>query len=271
MQAHLVQLDIAWEDRGANIRRVHELLVGVAINSGDLVVLPELFDSGFSLNIEATSDAAGATAAALADLAKGHGVTVHGSRTIIGPDGKGRNQAFIVGPDGSTLTQYDKVHPFSFGREPERFTGGAEVVTYRWAEAQQGAEGPSLLVCPAVCYDLRFPELFRAGLGLGAECFVLGANWPQERAGHWRALLIARAIENQAFVIGVNRAGADPHLRYAGGSMVIDPMGEVLLEMGSSEGVGSLRIDPERVRAWRERFPAWKDGKPWLAGRHRDG
>ncbi len=262
MRAHLVQLDIAWEDRDANIAAVNELLDSAPINPGDLVVLPELFDSGFSLNIETTNDANNATADGIAAMATRLGVTVHGSRTILGPDGKGRNQAYITGPTGSTLAQYEKIHPFSFGREPEQFTSGERVLTYQWE-----SQDDSLRVCPAVCYDLRFPELFRAGLAQGAECFVLGANWPKERAAHWKALLIARAIENQAFVIGVNRAGADPHLQYAGGSIAIDPSGEILIEMDDTQAVGSVTIDPASVRAWRERFPAWKDGKGWLAGR----
>jgi predicted amidohydrolase len=266
LRAHLVQLDIAWEDRDANIAAVDRLLNDATIEPGDLVVLPELFDSGFSLNIEATSDADQVTADAVSRLAQRYKVTMHGSRTILGPDNKGRNQAHIVGPDGGVLVGYEKIHPFSFGREPERFTGGDSVTTYQWS-----AGTTSLRVCPAVCYDLRFPELFRAGLALGAQCFVLGANWPSERAAHWRALLIARAIENQAFVLGVNRAGSDPHLAYAGGSMAIGPMGDILLEMGEAEGVGSVTIDPGLVRAWREKFPAWKDGKPWLAGDHRVG
>ena len=270
MRAHLVQLDIAWEDRDANIARVEELLADAPIQPGDLVVLPELFDSGFSLNIETTNDADGATANAIAGIARRLRITLHASRTIIGPDGKGRNQAHIVGPDGATLAVYDKIHPFSFGQEPERFTAGDAVTTCQWR-----ADEESLRICPAICYDLRFPELFRAGLTQGAECFVLGANWPDARIAHWRALLIARAIENQAYVIGVNRVGDDPRLRYIGCSMAIDPMGEILIEMDAREAVGSVEIDPTQVRRWRERFPAWKDRKRWLgngaSGHHREG
>lgn len=265
MQAHLVQLDIAWEDRDANIAAVERLLSSAPIEPGDLVVLPELFDSGFSLNIDTTNDADNATARAIAGLASRYRVTLHGSRTVIGGDGRGRNQAYVCGPEGAVLAVYEKIHPFSFGREPERFSGGSEVMTYPWL-----AGGESLRICPAVCYDLRFPELFRAGLALGAECYVLGANWPSARAGHWRALCIARAIENQAFVIAVNRAGADPHLEYAGGSLVVDPKGTVLLELGDTELVGSVTIVPETLRQWRASFPAWKDGKPWLLGHHRE-
>jgi predicted amidohydrolase len=119
----------------------------------------------------------------------------------------------------------------------------------------------SLTICPAVCYDLRFPELFRRGLQQGAEMFVLGANWPSARQHHWRTLLIARAIENQAFVIGVNRCGSDPHLDYSGGSMALGPKGEILAELGDEERIESVEIDPEKLRSWRGEFPAWRDAR----------
>lgn len=118
-----------------------------------------------------------------------------------------------------------------------------------------------LMVCPAICYDLRFPELFRAGLALGAQAYALGANWPAERAHHWRALIIARAIENQAFVFAVNRVGCDPALEYAGGSLIVSPMGDVLAEGDDTVRVISAEISPGEVHAWREKFPAWRDGR----------
>jgi predicted amidohydrolase len=253
VRAHLVQLDIRWEDRDANTARVQSLLAGADVRPGDLVVLPELFDSGFSLNTAATNDNAGRTAAFLAHLASTVHATVQGGRTII-PEGAGRalNLMSVFGPDGLTRAQYAKIHPFSFGKEPDAFAGGDEVVTYRW--------GP-LTCCPAVCYDLRFPELFRLGMKKGAELFAVGANWPAPRQHHWRALLIARAIENQAFVLGVNRAGADPYLQYAGGSIVVDPTGCVLAEADHAETVLSADIDPDAPAAWRARFPALRDAR----------
>jgi predicted amidohydrolase len=155
------------------------------------------------------------------------------------------------------LAEYAKIHPFSYGREPERFEGGVEITVYRWGEEA----GQALTVCPAICYDLRFPELFRLGLFRGAEAFAVGANWPESRQHHWRALLIARAIENQAVVLGVNRTGRDPNLAYAGGSIAVGPRGDILGELGSEEAVLSVEIDPREVHAWRERFPAWRDIK----------
>lgn len=255
MRAHLVQPDTAWEDKRENHRRVAALLANAAVAAGDLIVLPEMFDTGFSFNIEKTHDADAFTLNFLIDLAKRHRATIQGARTIIGPDKRGRNRATIVGPDGTVLAEYDKVHPFSYGRESEFFSGGDRVVTYTWTHSP----GHSATICPAICYDLRFPELFRRGLRAGAELFAIGANWPAPRAPHRRALLIARAIENQAFVLGVNRAGNDPASAYAGGTMAVGPKGDVLAEMDDQQGVLSLDLDLSDLRRWRDTFPAWRD------------
>ncbi|TVQ33512.1 MAG: carbon-nitrogen family hydrolase [Phycisphaeraceae bacterium] len=264
MRVHIVQSDIVWEDKAANHAHVREMLVGVGVAKGDLVVLPEMFDTGFSLNVERTHDGDGVSAAFVSELAKRLGAFVQAGVTAMGADGMGRNRCLVFSPGGEEIARYDKVHPFTFGREGERFAGGDRVTTYQWSEGEAAA---GLRVCPAVCYDLRFPELFRAGLGLGAEMFALGANWPAPRAAHWRALMIARAIENQAFTMGANRCGEDPFLAYSGGSIVVSPEGEVLGEAGAEALVLSLDVDPEAVRSWREKFPAWRDGRADLLPR----
>ena len=309
MRVHLVQLDIGWEDPDANFAQVEQMLSAAEVQRGDLVVLPEMFDTGFSLNADVTADS-GRTLAFVRGLAQRLGVTVQGGRTAAGgrsafqadasasPRGasprsgdlpKATNRAPVFDCRGELLCEYRKIHPFSFGREPERFEGGGEVMTYAWGRSafqadtggaadsepeaapspsgseieNEGTEGSArsaaLRICPAICYDLRFPELFRIGLTMGAEAFALGANWPQARQAHWRALAIARAIENQAFVFAVNRTGADPHLQYAGGSIVVGPKGDVLGELGDEEQVLSVEVDVELVRAWRREFPAWRD------------
>ncbi len=254
MNAHLVQFDIQWEDKQANFDLVRDLLATARprISPGDLIVLPEMFDTGFSLRPEVTHDGDERTLSFLAATARDLGTYIHGGRTILGDDNMGRNMATIVNPRGEIVTEYAKIHPFSYGRESERFVGGDEVVTWDWPEA-------GLCVCPAVCYDLRFPELFRIGLQRGAEMFVLGANWPQVRQMPWRALLIARAIENQAYVIGVNRTGTDPHLKYGGGSICIGPAGDVFGELEDQISVLTVAIDAQNVRDWRQEFTAWKD------------
>ncbi|QOI99483.1 MAG: carbon-nitrogen family hydrolase [Phycisphaeraceae bacterium] len=262
MNAHLVQIDTAWEDRAENHRRCDAMLERAGVGAGDLVVLPEMFDTGFSFRLERTNDSDRMTLGYLRGLAKRLGATVHGSRTVMGPDGRGRNRATIVGPGGEVLAEYDKVHPFSYGRESEFFGGGDRVGTYPWVGSGVGSgvgTGGSLTVCPAICYDLRFPELFRLGVLRGAEVFALGANWPEPRKHHREALGVARAIENQAYMLCVNRAGSDPHLTYAGGSFAVDPKGAVIARADEGPCVMRVGVDPGLVRAWRAEFPALRD------------
>lgn len=255
MRAHLVQLDMAWEQPAENFSRVDRLLDEVAVDAGDLVLLPEMFATGFSLNTELTADRDGATLAFLKQLAERLGCWVQGGRTVVG---EGRvladNRMSVASPTGTLVCEYTKIHPFSFGREPERFAGGERVETWVWEH-----EAGRAVVCPAICYDLRFPELFRIGAVRGAEVFALGACWPAARREHWRALAIARAIENQGVVLAVNRTGDDPHLHYAGGTIAVDAKGTVLGELGAEPGVLSVGVDVDTVRIWREQFPALKD------------
>ena len=251
LTAHLVQADLVWEDPPSNFALVERLLGDAGVSRGDLIVLPELFDTGFSFALERTSDTDERTLRFVCGLARAAGAYVHGSRTLVAGDGRGRNMAVIAGPDGGLIGEYAKMHPFSFGREAEHFEGGDDTLVWRTADG--------VGVGVAVCYDLRFPELFRRLAIDGAEVLALGANWPAARQAHWRALLIARAIENQAYVLGVNRCGADPHLEYAGGTIAVSPMGEVLGELGDTEGVLTVGLDLDALRAWREKFPALRD------------
>jgi omega-amidase len=234
------------------------MLRSASVSPGDLVVLPEMFDTGFSFNLAVTADTGGRTLEFLRNLAGAGRFTVQGSRTVVGGDGRGLNRATAISPRGEVLCEYDKIHPFSLGTpsEAERFAPGAQVVTYPW----QDADGRTLTtVCPAICYDLRFPELFRRGMLLGAEVFAVGSNWPSNREYHRATLSIARAIENQAFMLSVNRCGRDPQLEYPGGTLAVSPRGETLGQLGASEGVLSVTIDLDDLKRWRAVFPAWRD------------
>jgi predicted amidohydrolase len=255
VRAHLIQYDIVWEDPPENRKRISAMIESSEISAGDLIVLPEMYATGFSLKVETTADDEGADAAFLADLAKRTGAAVVGGITVRGP-GKALNRALAFGPGGAELTRYDKIHPFSFGREHEVFTGGDRVATFGWDGLRVGL---------SICYDLRFPELYRELLAAGAEAMVVIANWPAERREHWMALARARAIENQAAVLAVNRTGADPHLRYAGDSRIISGTGETLASAGEAAAVVSAEVDPEAIRAWRETFPAWRDRRLGIA------
>lgn len=253
MKAHLVQLDIQWENAASNREKVAQMLDKAQPTAGDLVVLPEMFDTGFSMNIATTADKDASTLQFMLELADDYQVIIQGGRTVASCHRcLAANIMSVVGPGDSLLCEYQKIHPFSLGKEHEHFEAGREIRTYRWND---------LTVAPAICYDLRFPELFRRGMKMGAEVFALGACWPQARQHHWRALLIARAIENQAFVLGVNRTGRDPALDYVGGTIALGPTGDVLGELGAEERVLSVEIDPVAVRRWREKFPAIRDAR----------
>jgi predicted amidohydrolase len=150
------------------------------------------------------------------------------------------------------VTRYAKIHPFSYAGEHEHYCAGERVVT---------ADVEGLRVTPFVCYDLRFPEPFRLAAA-ETDLFAVVANWPEERREHWRTLLRARAIENQAFVAGVNRVGDGGRLHYAGDSAAISPLGEILAEGGDREKVLFAEVEPTAVQRLRSRFPALNDRRP---------
>lgn len=256
MKAVLVQPEVAWENPAANFKKVASMLDRAGITPGTLVVLPEMFATGFSMNLAATLPAAGEIEAFLQSLARQNGCTVTGGCVRPGQHGKGRNESLTFGPEGTLLARYCKMQPFTLSGE---------------AGCHERGEGPVFFECggfvtsPFICYDLRFPELFRSAARRGAELFVVIALWPSRRTQHWVTLLQARAIENQAFVIGVNCCGKDPTLEYPGRSIVVNPMGEVLADAGAGEGIATAELEVTAVRQWRQDFPALKDLRTDLA------
>lgn len=251
MQVALVQLDIAWEDKKANHAKVRALLEKSKPPRGALVVLPEMFSTGFSMEASAIAEGeARESERFLASTAKEFGVAMLGGVVTLGADGRGRNQAVAFGPDGAPLARYAKIHPFSYGEETKHYTGGTEIALFEYG---------GFKVAPFVCYDLRFPEVFRAAVKRGAQLFTVIANWPEPREAHWLALLKARAIENQAYVVGVNRCGRDPKLPYSGRSQVLGPKGDVLADAGTAEGVTVAELDLAPLLEWRHAFPALAD------------
>ncbi len=251
MKAFLVQLDPVWEDKGANLARVQNLLAAEQIPPNSLIVLPEMFATGFSLNLPATIDQSpSGTEAFLQKLATTYHSTVVGGVVREGKQFKGRNEAVVFGPSGELVARYCKLHPFTHGGEADQHEKGENIVFFEWG---------GLVAAPFVCYDLRFPEAFRRATTRGAELLIVIALWPARRVEHWVTLLKARAIENQAWVIGVNRCGVEPDLIYPGRSLVVNPHGEIVADAGSIEGVTSAEIDAAVLRQWRKDFPALKD------------
>lgn len=249
MRITLVQLDSVWENKPANFAKVRALLAQSPPAPGGMIVLPEMFSTGFSLDLSQTlKTGTGSEAAFCADLASAYGCCVVGG--VLGEcDGGARNLAVAFSPAGE-LVRYQKQRPFTGAGEHEKHIAGNSSAIFEWG---------GLTVAPLICYDLRFPELFRAGLLRGATAFVVVAAWPSRRIEHWITLLRARAIENQAYVIGVNRTGNEPKFAYSGRSIIVDPHGNIVLDAGEAECVVSTEIDPALPLAWRAEFPAVRD------------
>ena len=242
----------------ARIERVLRLAREVGADH-DVVVLPELWSVGAFSTELMTAHAEpldGPLCAGLSRVAGETGTWLFGGsfpeRVESGGQVDRYNTQVVFAPDGSLAAAYRKVHLFGFnGGETTVMSGGHDVVV---------VEGTPLgRAGLATCYDLRFPELFRRLLDGGAEAFVIPSGWPERRQAHWQVLARARAIEDQAYVLGCNAAGTHAGVPLAGQSLVIDPQGEVLAEGGSGEEVLSVTIDPTRVAAWRDAFPVMDD------------
>jgi len=247
----LIQMDLAWEDVSENHRRALAHVTRAKERGARLAVLPEMFSTGFSMDAQRIAQPPGGPSETfLRQTARSLDLWIIASLPEAG-DPAPRNMAMVVSPDGA-VTRYAKIHPFSFAGEDKVYAAGDRVVTL---------EIEDFRVTPFVCYDLRFPEPFRAAAE-ETDLFVVIANWPSERREHWKTLLRARAIENLAYVIGVNRVGEGGKLHYAGDSLAISPWGETLTEGGPEEAVLLCEVDPAAVKDARVRFPALKDRRP---------
>jgi predicted amidohydrolase len=247
-----LQHDIAWENKEANFARVHKLLTAAAPIKGALIALPEMFATGFSMNADAIAEPpGGATEQFLAAMAREFDVCVVAGLAIRGRDGRVRNRALALSPAGDRLAAYAKMRLFTPGGEPDHYAAGRRSVAFRWG---------GCTISPFICYDLRFPEIFRRATAVHrSELSVVIANFPKKRIHHWARLLQARAIENQAYVVGVNRVGRDPYYTYAGRSLIIDPQGETLAEAAEREGCVRARLDLVSLRQYREGLPFLED------------
>lgn len=255
MNVIALQLDIAWENKQENFARVTRLLQKAAPVKGSLVALPEMFATGFSMHAEQIAEAyKGETESFLASKAREFGIYVLGGAAMRGRDGRARNKALLFSPAGELAGYYAKMRPFTLGGEAEHYTAGEKPTALSLA---------GCTMSPFVCYDLRFPELFRqAAAAHRPELFVIIANWPEKRIVHWIRLLQARAIENQAYVVGVNRVGQDPYYTYTGRSLIVDFNGEILSDAGEAEGFIQAQLDLDTLRKYRQGLPFLSDLHP---------
>lgn len=249
MRVAAVQHDIVWEDAEETRARVRPLIAAAAGQGARLIVLTEMFATGFSMNPEKIAeDEGGPSERFLLDRAAEHGAHLIATVAQRGADGRYRNNAVVAAPNG-IVERYAKIHPFSYAGEHERYAAGSDFLTV----PIDGVE-----VSVFICYDLRFADEFWA-LAPRTHLYVVPANWPQPRHEHWRALLKARAIENQAYVLAVNRVGLAKDLPHIGGSALIDPMGERLFEGGRDEAVLVGEVQSSTVTETRARFPFLAD------------
>ena len=251
----LIQLDCSMSEPVSHrVTRTLELVERTAA-SADVVVLPEMWHVG-AFNVDGAREHAqaidGPLVQALGALAGEHGIWLHGgSFCELADDGRHYNTSVMFAPDGELVVRYRKIHLFGFeGGETVLMTGGEELVV---AETPLGSTGA------ATCYDLRFPELFRALTDGGASAVVMASGWPSTRIEHWDILTRARAIENQAWLIACNAVGSQPGLELGGHSVVVDPQGVVVAQGGTGPQVVVAEIDPDASQAWREAFPVLDD------------
>lgn len=244
-----VQADLVWEDRAANHAMARIEVARAAAAGARLVVLPEMFASGFSMDTATVAEAAdGPTATLLTDMAQANDVWVAGTFACTQPDGLPTNRLLVAGPAGED-TVYDKIHPFSHGGEADHYVGGGVPTVM---------EVDGVRVGLAVCYDLRFANLFWA-MGPAVDLFIVPANWPCARSAHWRSLLVARAIENQAWVLGVNRVGVGRRndggdLAYCGDTVLVDPTGVTVASAATQANLVLGTVATHEVATVRDRF-----------------
>ncbi|HVI37497.1 MAG TPA: nitrilase-related carbon-nitrogen hydrolase [Gaiellales bacterium] len=245
MRIAAVQHDIVWEDRDANFARLAPWVAAAAGAGAELVLLTETFSTGFSMTPGIGEPEGGPSARFLQAQAAEHGVWVGGTCPEIAADGELPYNSFVLaGPDGTTH-RYRKLHPFTHAGEHQRFRAGEKPVT---------VEIGGLRVTPFICYDLRFANVFWDAAP-ATDVYLVPANWPSPRRHHWQTLLQARAIENQAYVVGVNRVGRDGNgVEHAGDSRIVSPMGELLATAAGVETVVLADVDAAEVAATREKF-----------------
>jgi omega-amidase len=253
LKVTLVQSALHWEDKASNLSTLEEKIAGVK-EASHVVILPEMFSTGFSMRPEQLAELMeGDTIAWMKKTAMENKVILTGSM-IAEEDGKFYNRLVWMLPNGQYGT-YDKRHLFAFAEEDKHYTSG----TKRLVASVNGWRIHLL-----VCYDLRFPvwarQQFDEGGNFEYDVLIYVANWPERRNTAWKSLLQARAIENQCYVIGVNRVGKDGNdIYYSGDSMVIDPLGEIMYQKAHEEDVATLTLDKDHLENTRKRFPFWRD------------
>ncbi|MAI67899.1 MAG: hypothetical protein CMJ26_08505 [Phycisphaerae bacterium] len=255
MQFHAIQHDVVQGNIAETRVTVEALITSAKPASDDFVVLQEMADTGWSMEINQI-DGVG-TLEWACSIAQQFGVWIQvGWADSV--ESRGKNCVSICSPKGEETTRYTKMFTCNPLNENKYFDAGNEIAILHIGE---------MTVCPLICYDLRFPELWRLGALEGVDVFTESSSWPRPRIHHWNTLLSARAIENQAFVVGCNRSGEDAIAQWGGSSRIISPLGRILAEAPETGNhVVSAQVDYQKARQWRESFAAMEDIRKELLG-----
>jgi predicted amidohydrolase len=252
MNLHIagIQFDTIWQDRDGNLAALRPLVGQAAAAGARLVVLPEMFSTGFSMNTDVVAEPVGGPSSDfLSSVATDNDCWVGGSIPELDDGGDRPTNTFVLAAPDGDQHRYRKIHPFAYADEHDHYAPGDEFVT---------VDVDGVRCTLFVCYDLRFADEFWR-TGPDTDCFLIPANWPAPRREHWITLLRARAIENQCYVVGINRVGDGDGLHYTGDSMIVDPLGQVLASAAHVPTTIHATVDPARVRQVRADLPFLQD------------
>lgn len=254
MKVALGQINMVWEDKKASLVKAEEMVKEAAAAEADIIIFPEMSLTGFSMAIDkiGEDETAPESVIAMGKLAIQNNIAIGFGWAALPSSGstKGTNRFTVIGNDGNIITEYKKIHPFTYGGESEVYESGSNIVIAPFA---------GHIISLFICYDLRFPELFQIA-SQKADVIIVIADWPAIRSAHWTTLIRARAIETQSYVVGVNCYGTHNGESCGGGSLAVDSIGNILGQMSGREGVLICDIDN---RAWslRNKFNTRKDRK----------
>lgn len=247
MKIALAQTRIIWEDKDKNLNKAEKIIQEQAILGTQLVLFPEMSFTGFSMNTGITKEGGCYTEQKMKQFSAENNISI-GYGWVKDCGDKCENHYSVVNQEGTVVSDYIKIHPFSYSGEDKRFYGGEKTCIF---------ELNGIKFSTFLCYDLRFPEVFQA-VSDYVTAVIVPANWPAERSRHWKTLLQARAIENQVYVAGINCTGRMDGTDYSGGSCMIDPDGNTVQEAGGNEGAVTYDLKAD-VQDYRKRFPARHD------------
>lgn len=249
MKIALAQTKIEWENKNINYDVAKRYITNAKKESVDLIFFPEMSFTGFSMNIEATAESNFETIERIKEFSNSYAMAI-GFGWVKKCGEYAENHYTVIDKRGDVLSDYIKIHPFSYSGEDSFFKAGDDIRVFEY-------QGIKLITL--ICYDLRFPELFQVA-SREADVIVVPANWPQQRSEHWKTLLQARAIENQCYVLGINCVGNMGGLAYSGDSLVVSPDGTVMDVLSNMEGLVIAEIG-DQVTKIRSEFPVKRDRK----------